>query len=855
MLWLSAREIAEAAASGLMPGMPTTKQGVNVLADREGWAHTPQARLRGGREGGGGLEYHVDLLPPAAQLAWLGHHLKVEEEDLRLEVLEGPVDAALDARRVIVGLADKFRRQLLMSQTAADSIFCALFNAGSVAVPAWVSEQAQSLSPRTLARWRKAAAEGAKAARRGRPKGSGILDRADGGEVRNLVLALMAKHPLMNARQLREHVERAYGASLEVMDEATGELKRVPLPSLRMFQVAVGEWKKTYRNELLRLTDPDGYRSKIEFVATGTQRADRLNEVWQIDASPADVMLTSGRASIYMAVDVYSRRAIVLVTPTPRAAGVGLLMRKCVDAWGVPERIHTDNGSDFTARWTRRLFDHFGTKIELSKPYEPRSKGIVERTIGTFQRELHGVPGFIGHNVADRKRIEGRKAFAARLGASDVDLFDIQMDLAQFQAWADDWAENRYAHTPHQGLGGRTPFVMAASWAGPVRRVADPAALDILLAPVASNDGLRRVTKQGVRIDGAHYLPMGVQPGTDVLVRMDPADLGRVMLFDPAGEQFLGEAICPQLGRARSGRGRRPRPAACRRPRRLAPSPASARRRARCATWRGSKSAVSASPPPSWLPSRSGARSMPRPRWKPPPRPPAAAGAPEPRREDPGRSGRSRPPSSPPSRASRKPRPETDEERYLRAHALRQRIAAGGEVSADERFWLDGYATTPECRTFGRHDRGLRLRPDVPEPRPAARLNTAAGPRRNGGPAAHQEEARAMLDDTPTYGSIAPLRNVRALSELIERVQDRADGLPGMACFHGPSGYGKTSAAAFAVNRFGAHHVQVKSCWTRKKLCEAILKDLGIQPARTIADMVDQIAEALLRVGPRAADR
>lgn len=106
-----------------------------------------------------------------------------------------------------------------------------------------------------------------------------------------------------------------------------------------------------------------------------------------------------------------------------------------------------------------------------------------------------------------------------------------------------------------------------------------------------------------------------------------------------------------------------------------------------------------------------------------------------------------------------------------------------------------------------------------------------------------------MLDDTPTYGSIAPLRNVRALAELIERVQERADGLPGMACFHGPSGYGKTSAAAFAVNRHQAHHVQVKSCWTRKKLCTAILKDIGIQPARTIADMVDQIAEALLRSG------
>ena len=218
MLWLSAREIAEAAAAGLMPGMPTTKQGVNVLADRKGWAHTPQARLRGGREGGGGLEYHVDLLPPAAQLAWYSHHLKVEDADLRLEVLDGPVDPAMDARRVIVGLAEKFRWQTLMSQTAADSIFCALFNAGSVGVPGWVSEQAQSLSTRTLARWRKAAAEGVSGGRRGRPKGSGILDRADGGEVRNLALALLAKHPLINARQLREQVARRYGDMLEVMD-------------------------------------------------------------------------------------------------------------------------------------------------------------------------------------------------------------------------------------------------------------------------------------------------------------------------------------------------------------------------------------------------------------------------------------------------------------------------------------------------------------------------------------------------------------------------------------------------------------------------------------------------------------
>lgn len=718
MLWLSAKEIAEAAAAGLMPGMPTTKRNVNAYADRHRWADTAQARLRGGREGGGGLEYHIDLLPTAAQLAWLSHHLKVTDADTRVEVLDGPFDPVHDARRIILRLADKFRHQLLMSQSGSDSLFCALFNSGRVGLPDWVRAEAQSLSPRTLARWRKAEAEGDRPGRRGRPKGSGILDRADGGEVRNLMLALMAKHPLLNVRQLRERVERHYGPSLEVADEATGELKRVPLPSLRMFQVAVGEWKKTYRNEMMRLTDPDGYRSKVEFVATGTQRADELNEVWQIDASPADVMLTSGRCSIYMAVDVYSRRAIVLATPTPRAAGVGLLMKKCVETWGVPRRIHTDNGSDFTAKWTKRLFDQFGTKIELSKPYEPRSKGIVERTIKTFQHELHGLPGFIGHNVADRKRIESRKAFAARLGASDVELFDVQMDIAQFQDWADDWAENRYAHTPHRGLGGRTPFVMAATYAGEVRHVADPAALDILLAPVASGDGLRKVTKQGVRVDGAHYLPMGyARPGQSVLVRMDPADLGRVVLFDPSGETFLGEAICPELA------GLDPAEVAAR-----ARSLQKAEEAGALAHVRSKKRALrdlarvevrGAGTPPAQLvafPQRTQAHAT-----------PAMTAAAE--------AAGSRPPSPEtpthtPEAAARNAafiatfkRPEapaeTRRDRFLRAVRLEARIERGEEVGAADHAWLAVYREQPEYQTQALMCADFGFEKIMGQPRPA----------------------------------------------------------------------------------------------------------------------------------------
>lgn len=102
-----------------------------------------------------------------------------------------------------------------------------------------------------------------------------------------------------------------------------------------------------------------------------------------------------------------------------------------------------------------------------------------------------------------------------------------------------------------------------------------------------------------------------------------------------------------------------------------------------------------------------------------------------------------------------------------------------------------------------------------------------------------------MTETKQLYNSVAPLRNVSALVGLIERVNNRAPGLPGLAVFHGPSGFGKTTAAVYAANKFDTYQVQVKSCWTGKKFCEAILSEIGIEPAKTIANMVDQIAREL----------
>lgn len=94
--------------------------------------------------------------------------------------------------------------------------------------------------------------------------------------------------------------------------------------------------------------------------------------------------------------------------------------------------------------------------------------------------------------------------------------------------------------------------------------------------------------------------------------------------------------------------------------------------------------------------------------------------------------------------------------------------------------------------------------------------------------------------------TIAPLNNVALFNELVERVVNRPRHLPGMASFHGFSGYGKTFSATYAANKYRAYYVEVGESWTKAKFCRALLTELGADTRGTIADMVDRIIEHLV---------
>ncbi|MER8786276.1 DDE-type integrase/transposase/recombinase [Mesorhizobium sp. M0983] len=547
---LTAREIAAEA----LPDMPRTESAVIRMATREGWdERATQARQRAGR--GGATEYHVSLFPVLAQVAYQQKHLVIERP---VTPVTAAPDASLtaraqkerDARLAIVAAFEKFSRGLQLGYATRVQVFTDRYNVGSLNIDEWVREIVPTLSKRSLARWQSQKRDGKVNALGHDPaqarKGTGILETANDGAVRAFMLALIAHQPHLSGEAVQTQCRYEFGDTLKVVSKGVETV--IPMPPVRTFQHALKGLKANHKVELLKLTNPDQYRSHMAPAGVGMLRhITEPNQLWQIDASPVDALCTDGRHSIYACIDIATRRTVWQLSRTPRASAVALLIRKAILEWGVPDVVKTDNGSDFVARDTQRLFASLGIEPETSDAYSPQQKGHVERVIKTFQHDLGPLlPGFVGHSVADRKAIESRKSFSQRLGETEAEVFGVTLTGQQLQKHVDDWASTIYQHRPHAGLKGSTPFGAALASSKVVRKV-DERALDLLLMPVAGKDGYRKVTKLGIPIDNNYYLAPTIMPATAVFVRMDPNDAGRAYAFAQDGGEFLAEVVCPEL--------------------------------------------------------------------------------------------------------------------------------------------------------------------------------------------------------------------------------------------------------------------------------------------------------------------
>lgn len=564
LVWLPASAVAG------LPGLPRSKRAVHECAMRAGW----QFRETTGR-GGQRREYHVDSLPTAARAALAGHSaqgtvagaddvenlahvaaagtkLKAQWQAARREeanalalatsiALSDPAQRRMDARLEVLRTLEQFQHRAKLPITLAEYRFASAYAEGTVGVAPWVREEVGEVSPRTLQRWRLAirrAGITALAGAYGNRKGASIVDTQE--RVREFVAAFLVAFPHARAT----HVFQGIKARL-ASDIANG---RIRLPSVR----SVGRWAARWRSEnkqtLMALKDPDRWKNKF-MVAYGSHSevVTRINQRWELDSTQADVMLTDGRHSLIGVIDVATRRARLLVAKTSKATAVAQLLRGALLEWGVCEEAKTDNGSDYTSRHIARVFAALGVRHTLCPPFQPWHKPHIERFFGTFTRGLlELLPGYIGHNVAERNAIEARKSFADRL-MKRGEVVEVKMNAADFQAFCDRWVDDIYLHEPHAGLGGVSPFRAAASQREGVRTINDERVLDVLLAEAAGSDGgYVTVQKQGIKADRAWFIAPELEAfvGTRVLALQLP-DLGRIAVYG-GDDGFICIAECPE---------------------------------------------------------------------------------------------------------------------------------------------------------------------------------------------------------------------------------------------------------------------------------------------------------------------
>jgi len=342
-----------------------------------------------------------------------------------------------------------------------------------------------------------------------------VIERNE--ELKQYVLGFILKYPHAKGKKIKSGLE--------------AEKPQINIVSDKSINRYIKEWKKQNAQIWTYITHPDKWKN-IYMSAMGShfEAVTTLNGLWEMDSTPGDWLLKDGRHSVIGCIDMYSRRLTYYVSKTSSADAVCRCFRKAVIAWGLPERVRTDNGKDYVSNRFMDTLSALETPQDLCVPFASEEKGTVERQ---FRTMLHGVlellPGFIGHNVAQAQQIRSMSSFSERI-MTKGEVVEVEMTAAELQAILDRWANVMYAQDVHSGLKGKTPAQMAALYSGTVKRIDNIRSLDMLLSEPA---GTRTVNKSGIRFNNYDYIGQELADhiGKQVHLYYDERDIGNLIVY------------------------------------------------------------------------------------------------------------------------------------------------------------------------------------------------------------------------------------------------------------------------------------------------------------------------------------
>ncbi len=570
--WFTAQAISE------LPNMPKNARNIRLKATKENWEKRKCST-------GKGFEYHISSLPQETQqflmaqaeseaviaaskespeflagkaIAEKRQQDRIFSEDEKARIrqqgtaelmqLTGKARLRAEVKLCILAAYDTYLIPFIAQnkKVAGERLFAEQYNAKELSFDQATYDVVAYIRWNYPRRWQKLLDEEGAAALGGRYKADNKKSKID-------------SEPLMQqmAQGLIYNEPEIAGSHLREILIAHSELNNLgwDVPSVSKTR----EWLKRFKAEhpllIAKLNNPDDFKNRY-MPAFGKANANitHINQLWELDSTPTDVHLTDGRYSIIGAIDIFSRRPIVILQPTSNSEAVCLLMRKAMLAFGVPEAVKTDNGKDYKSKRVTSVFQSLGIKQLIAPPFSGDAKPSIERFFGTWS---HGIskllPGYGGHDVASREKLQSRASFADQImkkGAKDI---EISMSAKELQVVIDDWIEDYYNHNVH-GTTKQAPIERWNSQRTTIRTITNERALDVLLSPVPAQGGKpagkRTVTKDvGIAVNGFSYVSaeLGALVGSDVFCSWNPDNIGEIYVFNSAKLEFICKVKCPEL--------------------------------------------------------------------------------------------------------------------------------------------------------------------------------------------------------------------------------------------------------------------------------------------------------------------
>lgn len=457
-----------------------------------------------------------------------------------------------EARAALIAAAERYIREHRLARTAGQNAFVYEYNMGRADVAPWVRDHIRHVAAGTLRDWITAEHNLGLLGLvdcYGNRKDQGTIDTwnavalKDGtvkAPMADTLVALIIRQPDINEKKAN--------------DALRGLLPDAPYVHTKTVRRFMDKWKAKNAQQYAMAQSPDDYKNKLQpAFGSRSEGIDGPNQLWEIDATPADLLLTDGRYKIIGVCDVGPRRLKYYVTKTERARDNAFAIRNCLLDWGVPKNgtIVTDQGSAYIGEHFRRVLRDLDIHQHICNAFSGDEKPHIERSFRTWSHDLIELEiGYCGHSVAERKKIESRKSFAERLMTRGEEI-TVSLSSAQLQERIDRWLAN-YHNTVHSSIG-KTPNQAVNQWPGSIYRIPDERALDILLAEAVRKGGkLPFVGKKGITIHKITYIHEALynRVGEQIRAFQDPTDLGRIIVHamnEHGTWEFLCIAVNPDL--------------------------------------------------------------------------------------------------------------------------------------------------------------------------------------------------------------------------------------------------------------------------------------------------------------------